>query len=78
MPTKEHEALVELFRHKPSFAADLLAEAFVLAVPEFQRARPESIRAPDLALLSALAHAGHGGPALPGGTHEKQYLRVSE
>ena len=42
MPSLDHEALVELFRNRPTLAAELLREAFGQALPIFKEARIES------------------------------------
>ncbi len=42
MPSQRHESLVELFRNRPSLAAELLREAFHLQVPGHADARVES------------------------------------
>lgn len=49
MPSHLHEALVELFRHRPELAAELLADAFGVAVPSHQGARLEAGDLTDLA-----------------------------
>ena len=41
MPSNIHEGLVELFRHRPSLAAELLAGALGVDVPSFQEAKLE-------------------------------------
>lgn len=41
MPSSTHEALIELFRQRPSLAAELLGGAFGVEVPDFQSARME-------------------------------------
>jgi hypothetical protein len=42
MPSSLHEALIEIFRCRPVFAADLLANALGLDLPDYQLARLES------------------------------------
>jgi hypothetical protein len=42
MPSRVHEALIEMFRHRPSLAAELLTEALGVDLPPFQQARLES------------------------------------
>jgi hypothetical protein len=94
MPSSLHEALIEIFRNRPSLAAELLSDAFDLRVPRYERIRLESGefadvaptqyradvvvvladgetpvvtdpaeagRAPELAVLSAMAHGGRAG-----------------
>jgi len=39
MPSRRHEVLIEMFRERPAFAADLLAGPLGVAVPEFQTAQ---------------------------------------
>jgi hypothetical protein len=48
MPSHLHEALIELFRHRPSFAAELLTDPFGVHVPTHQHARVESSELTDL------------------------------
>lgn len=38
MPSHLHEGLIELFRHRPSLAAELLADAFAFDIPGYQHA----------------------------------------
>ncbi|WP_437996576.1 hypothetical protein WMF26_36995 [Sorangium sp. So ce185] len=42
MPSVTHEALVELFKHRPTLAAELLQDALGQPVPAFTEARVES------------------------------------
>src|SRR5258708_7755082 len=42
MLSAEHEALITLFRNRPSLAAELLCDALDVAVPEYREARIES------------------------------------
>jgi hypothetical protein len=42
MPSSTHEALIQMFRHRPSLAADLLTDAFGVAVPDYQQAQLSS------------------------------------
>ncbi len=42
MPSQRHESLVELFRNRPSLAAELLRDAFHLQIPGDAAARVES------------------------------------
>jgi hypothetical protein len=41
MPSTLHEALIEMFRHRPSLAAELLADALGFDLPAYQQARVE-------------------------------------
>ena len=43
MPSHLHEALLELFRHRPSLAAELLGEALQTELPRYDEVRVESI-----------------------------------
>ncbi|MDT5029502.1 MAG: hypothetical protein QOE61_5928 [Micromonosporaceae bacterium] len=38
MPSTLHEALIEMFRHRPSLAAELLADALGFDLPAYQQA----------------------------------------
>jgi hypothetical protein len=49
MPSSQHEALIEIFRHRPSLAAELLAGTFGIALPDHEQARLDSADLPDLA-----------------------------
>lgn len=49
MPSHLHEGFVELFRHSPRLAADLLTQAVGVPVPAFDAARLESCDLPELA-----------------------------
>jgi len=42
MPSTLHEALVDMFRHRPSLAAELLADALGMALPAYQHAQLQS------------------------------------
>lgn len=42
MPSHLHEALIELFRRRPSLAAELLRDALGVPIPGFQHARVDS------------------------------------
>jgi hypothetical protein len=42
MPSHLHEALIELFRHRPSLAAELLTDPFKVQLPSWQQARLDS------------------------------------
>ncbi len=42
MPSSLHEALAELFRYRPEFAADVLSDVLGVAVPPYRSARAES------------------------------------
>jgi hypothetical protein len=42
MPSSLHEALIEIFRHRPSLAAELLSDAFDVRVPGYEQIRLES------------------------------------
>jgi hypothetical protein len=48
MPSSMHEAFIEIFRHRPSLAAELLAGPLGLDVPRHQQARLESADLTDL------------------------------
>ncbi len=48
MPSARHEIIVELFRSRPSLAAELLREALGIAIPAFTDARIESSTFTDL------------------------------
>jgi hypothetical protein len=48
MPSYLHEVLVEMFRDRPVFAAELLTGLFGLSVPEFQQARVSSADLTDI------------------------------
>lgn len=48
MPSSLHEALIELFRHRPSLAAELLGGALGVDLPAYQVARLDSGDLPDL------------------------------
>jgi hypothetical protein len=48
MPSSTHEAFIEIFRHRPSLAADLLADPLGLDLPEHQQVRLESADLTDL------------------------------
>jgi hypothetical protein len=41
MPSTLHEAPIEMFRHRPSLAAELLADALGFDLPAYQQARVE-------------------------------------
>lgn len=69
MPSHLHEALVELFRHRPELAAELLADAFGVAVPSHQGARLEAGDLTDLAPTEyradvAVVLADHDAPVV--------------
>ena len=49
MPSHQHEALIELFRHRPALAAELLTGPLGIAVPTHQHVRLDSGDFPDLA-----------------------------
>jgi hypothetical protein len=49
MPSSLHEALIEIFRNRPSLAAELLSDAFDLRVPRYERIRLESGEFADVA-----------------------------
>jgi len=42
MPSSLHEVLIEMFRQRPSLAADLLIGALGLELPSYERAEIES------------------------------------
>ena len=42
MPSHLHEALIELFRHRPQLAAELLADPLGVSVPPHQQVRVHS------------------------------------
>jgi hypothetical protein len=42
MPSRQHEALIELFRHRPALAPDLIAGPLGIAVPAYGHARLDS------------------------------------
>ncbi|ATL70827.1 hypothetical protein [Nocardia terpenica] len=48
MPTLLHEAIIDLFRQRPGFVADVLALAMDHPIPEFDHARTESGDFPDI------------------------------
>lgn len=48
MPSYLHEALIELFRHRPELAAALLSTSFGVDVPAYQGIRLDSGELPDL------------------------------
>ncbi|WP_034278134.1 hypothetical protein [Haloechinothrix halophila] len=48
MPSQLHEALIELFHHRPALAAELLATSLGVAVPSYRHARLESCELTDL------------------------------
>ena len=48
MPSSLHEALIEMFRNRPSLAAELLGGAFGVDLPAYHVARVESGDLPDL------------------------------
>jgi hypothetical protein len=48
MPSSLHEALIEMFRNRPSLAAELLRGALGVELPDYQVARVESGDLPDL------------------------------
>jgi hypothetical protein len=48
MPSLLHEVLVELFRQRPGFAAELLAEQLGVKIPDFDNARLDSIEFNDI------------------------------
>ena len=48
MPSTLHEALLEIFRHRPSLAAELLTDALGVDLPPYRSARLESGDLPDL------------------------------
>jgi hypothetical protein len=50
MPSAEHEAIVDLFRHRPVLAAEMLRDVLALQLPAFSYARIESASFTDLAL----------------------------
>ncbi|MGH3930044.1 MAG: hypothetical protein ACRDTF_08725 [Pseudonocardiaceae bacterium] len=69
MPSYLHEALVELFRHRPSLVADLLAGVLGMDLPAYEGARVEAAECVDLAPAEYRADAvvvltGGGGPVL--------------
>jgi hypothetical protein len=49
MPSQLHEALIELFRHRPSLAAELLADPFGMELPKWAQARLDSSELTDRA-----------------------------
>lgn len=64
-----HETLVEMFRHRPALAADLLAGVLGMELPDFQRVRLEAAECVDLAPTQYRADAvivfsAAGGPVL--------------
>jgi hypothetical protein len=70
MPSSMHEAFIEIFRHRPSLAAELLAGPLGVDVLPHKQARlepaditdlmPPQYRADaELTVMSAMAHAGH-------------------
>jgi hypothetical protein len=48
MPSSLHEGLIEIFRQRPAFAADLVTDLFNVDVPAWQHARLDSGDLPDL------------------------------
>ena len=69
MPTSQHETLIEMFRHRPSFAADLLEETFDFKLPDYQQVALGSADLPDLRPTeyradAVVVFAGAGGPVL--------------
>ena len=49
MPSHLHEVLIEMFRDRPAFAADLLAGPLGVGVPEFHKALLSSGELTDVA-----------------------------
>jgi hypothetical protein len=41
MPSSLHEALIEMFRHRPSLAAELLTDGLGIHLPSYEQARLE-------------------------------------
>lgn len=56
MPTAKHEGLIELFRHRPTLAAEL-AEVLGIKLPAWRQAREGSGELPDLVPAQRLADA---------------------
>jgi hypothetical protein len=48
MPSIQHEALLQLFRNRPSLAAELLRDALHRPLPTFSEARVESAELTDI------------------------------
>jgi hypothetical protein len=57
VPSALHEILIELFRHRPGWAAELLTGLFAWPVPAFQQARLEAGDFSDLAATEYRADA---------------------
>lgn len=57
MPSAEHEALVTLFRNRPSLAAELLRDACGLAIPAHTRAHISSETMRNIAPVETMADA---------------------
>jgi hypothetical protein len=49
MPSKQLEMLIELFRHRPSLAAEVLTDALGMELPRYRQARLESAELNDIA-----------------------------
>lgn len=69
VPSNLHETVVEMFRHRPALAADLLAGVLGVELPAFERARWESAELVDLAPAqyradAVIALADADGPVL--------------
>ncbi len=65
MPSMAHEILVDLFKNRPSLAAEILVEVLGMSLPPYTEARLAStdlteiqpaVRRPELGVLSAMAH----------------------
>jgi hypothetical protein len=48
MPSAIHEGLIEVFRHRPAFAAEVITELFNVDVPAWQHARLDAGDLPEL------------------------------
>lgn len=67
MPSTLHETLIEMFRHRPSLAAELLSGAFDVRLPDFRDARLDPGEFTDLVATEYRADAvvvltGSNGP----------------
>ena len=69
MPTSQHETVIEMFRQRPGFAADLLKDTFDYPLPEYQGVSLGSSDLPDLRPTeyradAVVVFAGADGPVL--------------
>jgi len=52
MPSQRHELLVELFRHRPSLAAELLCEALHIRLPSYSQVHSDTLKSAQIALTA--------------------------